>query len=254
MIKETVGWVMTLVLVYSILPTIFSFISTWRRSYHSVAKEIAFTFDDGPDPIYTPKLLDLLNKYQIKASFFVLGSKAEKHPQLIRRMHQEGHLVGLHNYVHKSNWFRFPWVVRRELDYSCALLENLIGSRPIYYRPPWGLLNMFDLGLRKHLEVVLWSLMVGDWRSKGGSEKIKRRLLQHIKPGDIILLHDSGDTMGANWDAPRYTLEALEHVFGEIQIQGYNCVRIDHMLPKRKNSRKWIWQEDGEKSIVAHWW
>ncbi|WJH35220.1 polysaccharide deacetylase family protein [Paenibacillus sp. CC-CFT747] len=71
--------------------------------------QIALTFDDGPDPVYTPRLLDLLKERGIRATFFVLGSKAEKHPDLIRRMHEEGHQIGIHNYTHLSNWLMTPW-------------------------------------------------------------------------------------------------------------------------------------------------
>jgi peptidoglycan-N-acetylglucosamine deacetylase len=251
MLKEIAGWTIALFVAYAILPTIVSFIRIRVRQYHSTTREIAFTFDDGPDPTYTPKLLDLLKQYQIKATFFVLGSKAEKYPQLIQRMHQEGHLIGIHNYVHKSNWFRFPWVVCRELDYSSFIIEQLIGVRPIYYRPPWGLLTIFNFGLRKHFEFVLWSLMVGDWRSKGGCEKIKRRLLQNISPGDIILLHDSGDTWGADPDAPSYTIEALEEVFREVKSQGYNCVRMDDIRPEHITEGNMDHLQDGEKSIIV---
>src|SRR5256885_2191204 len=78
--------------------------------------KISFTFDDGPNPIYTPQLLDLLKHHHIQATFFVVGSKAEKYPELIARMHNEGHLIGIHNYVHKSNWFMAPWTTRRHLN------------------------------------------------------------------------------------------------------------------------------------------
>lgn len=71
-------------------------------------KEIAFTFDDGPDPCYTPELLDLLKEHGIKATFFVLGKKAKQYPELIERMHREGHQIGIHNYTHTPNWIHFP--------------------------------------------------------------------------------------------------------------------------------------------------
>lgn len=190
---------------------------------------IAFTFDDGPNPAYTPELLDLLKKWGIKASFFILGSKAEKYPDLILRMHNEGHLIGIHNYVHRSNWFMFPWTIRRQLQKSASIIERITGNRPIYYRPPWGILNLFDLLLLKKYKIILWSVMAEDWRSKGGSEKIKNRLLKNIKNGDVILLHDCGETVGADKDAPENTILALREVFKEMKHRGLSCVRIDEL-------------------------
>ncbi|MGZ4162246.1 MAG: polysaccharide deacetylase family protein [Neobacillus sp.] len=219
-----------LYIIYTIIPYLLSFVFTkriFRRS--DDPSKIAFTFDDGPDPKYTPPLLDLLKKHNIKASFFVLGSKAEKNPELILRMHNEGHLIGLHNYIHRSNWTMFPWTIRRELDHSASIVEEITGVRPIYYRPPWGLLNLFDFFVIKPYNIILWSVMAEDWKSKGGSEKVRKRLLNKIKNGDVILLHDSGDTLGADKDAPMNTINALHDVIKEMTAKSYTCVRIDEM-------------------------
>jgi len=152
-------------------------------------------------------------------------------------MHLEGHLIGVHNYVHKSNWFQFPWTIHREIDQSATLIEQITGIRPIYYRPPWGLLNLIDFSLRNHFHIILWSLMVKDWKRNGGSHRIKNSLLHNLKAGDIILLHDSGDTLGADIDAPSFTIEALDHVFYEILLQGYICLRVDEMLQWSDSAR-----------------
>src|SRR4051794_39095454 len=128
--------------------------------------KISFTFDDGPNPIYTPQLLDLLKQYHIKATFFVVGWKAEKYPGLIARMHNEGHLIGIHNYVHKSNWIMAPWTTRRHLSKTAGIIEKITGERPIYYRPPWGLVTLVDFLLLKQYKIIHWSVMAEDWRSK----------------------------------------------------------------------------------------
>lgn len=202
-------------------------IGVLKRNNHT--DKIAFTFDDGPNPIYTPQLLDLLKRYKIKATFFVLGSKAEKYPDLIARIHEEGHLIGIHNYVHRSNWGMTPWGIRRQLNKTAAIIEEITGVRPYYYRPPWGLLNLFDFLLMKQYKVVHWSVMAEDWRSKGGSEKVKTKLLRNIKPGGVILLHDCGETWGADEDAPMNTINALKTVLKELTNRGIACVRIDEM-------------------------
>jgi peptidoglycan/xylan/chitin deacetylase (PgdA/CDA1 family) len=144
-------------------------------------------------------------------------------------MHAEGHLIGMHNYVHKSNWVLTPWTIRRHLNKSADIIEKITGERPVYYRPPWGLLNLLDLFLLKKYKIVHWSVMAEDWRSSGGSEKIKNRLLRDIKNGDVILLHDCGLTPGADEDAPMNTIHALKDVLKELSNRGTSCVRIDEL-------------------------
>lgn len=224
-----------LLILYTVIPFVFS---RWLGAgvclsggEAAVQKcEIAFTFDDGPNPTYTMELLDLLKQHHIKATFFVVGKNAEKHPEIIERMHHDGHLIGLHNYIHSSNWLMPPWKVKQGLDKSVRIIEEITGSKPIYYRPPWGMLNLFDYFIHKDFKIILWSLMVGDWRSEGGSKKIEERLLKGIKAGDIILLHDAGENWGANKDAPHFTIEALKHVLNELSNKGYHYVRLDEWI------------------------
>ncbi|MEK8126854.1 polysaccharide deacetylase family protein [Paenibacillus filicis] len=229
--KKFVLTVMLVIVLYTVLPWILTRmfgIGVFRRG--SGAREIAFTFDDGPDPVYTPQLLELLGKYGVKGTFFVLGSKAEAHPELILRIHQEGHLIGVHNYNHRSNWLMLPWSVsRRQVERSAGIIESITGVRPVYYRPPWGIINLCDYLLRKRYTIVLWSVMVQDWRSNVGKERMKSVLLKQIREGSIVLLHDSGDTFGADKDAPGHMLQALEEVFGELSPQSYRYVRIDEL-------------------------
>lgn len=218
-------------LVYTILPTLlvhlggFGVYTKGKRS-----NGIALTFDDGPDPEHTPQLLDLLAAYQVKATFFVLGSKAEKYPELILRIHREGHLIGIHNYVHWANALMTPKKVRKQLHDSVKAIEDIIGLKPIHYRPPWGIINIFDLFLLKRFHMVLWSLMVGDWRSNGGKERIRKKLLYKLNNNDIILLHDSGQTFGADHNAPSYMLEALSEFLEECKQREYIFLRIDNKM------------------------
>jgi peptidoglycan/xylan/chitin deacetylase (PgdA/CDA1 family) len=200
-----------------------------RNSNHTLNK-ISFTFDDGPNPVYTPQLLDLLKSYHIKATFFILGSKAEKYPELVARIHDEGHLIGIHGYEHRSNWVMYPWTVRSQLNKTASIIEEITGAKPYYFRPPWGLLTIFDLLLLNQYRIVHWSVMAEDWRSKGGSEKVQAKLLKNIKAGDVILLHDCGETWGANEDAPMNTIHALKIVLKEVLNRELTCVRIDEMV------------------------
>jgi peptidoglycan/xylan/chitin deacetylase (PgdA/CDA1 family) len=197
----------------------------------SIRREIAFTFDDGPDPKYTPQLLDLLKKHNVKATFFVLGQKAELNPGIIQRIYDEGHQIGIHNYIHASNWLMTPWTIKKEhIHKSADIIEAITGARPTYYRPPWGILNIADFFLKKQYHLVFWSLMAYDWRSHASKKKLKSKLLHKITDGSVILLHDSGETFGADHDAPFYMLEALDQVLEDIKRRGFQCMRIDEMI------------------------
>ncbi|HEY0829055.1 MAG TPA: polysaccharide deacetylase family protein [Bacilli bacterium] len=224
-----------------ILTRIFG-IGVFRRGHRNGQKrQIAFTFDDGPDPVYTPQLLDLLLKYNIKATFFVLGSKAEAFPDIIRRIHQEGHLIGVHNYTHLSNWLITPWsVIRKQVERSANIIEQITGDRPIYYRPPWGMINLFDFRMRKKFHIILWSVMISDWRShlKGDEQKLTKKLLASIRDGSVVLLHDSCDNIGSFPHAPFYMLQALESVLSTLTIQGFEYLRVDEMIENKYRTRK----------------
>ncbi|WP_282938466.1 polysaccharide deacetylase family protein [Paenibacillus sp. RC67] len=224
-------WIVILVLaVYTIIPTLLVRLFGWGVYREGKADRTIFlTFDDGPDPKYTPILLDLLKQYHIKATFFVLGSKAEKYPDLIVRMQEEGHLVGVHNYFHWANALMTPRRVRRQLNHAVEVIGGITGEKPVYYRPPWGIINLFDFLLLKQFRLVLWSLIVGDWRSRGGKVKIKHRLVSRFKDGAVIVLHDSGQTIGANPDAPEYMLQALHEFVVEMKQKQYTFHRVDEI-------------------------
>ncbi|GGG01647.1 polysaccharide deacetylase familiy protein [Paenibacillus albidus] len=217
--------------LYMFIPSILTRMIGWGvlRKGHTKHRA-AFTFDDGPHPQYTPRLLDLLKQHQVKATFFVLGSQAEQYPELIRRMHREGHQIGIHNYEHISNWLMLPGTIRREhLERSADIIESIIGIRPSYYRPPWGLINIFDFFLRKPYRIALWSLIAGDWSSRVCRTKLRSTLLSQITDGTVVVLHDSGEAPGADRNAPYFMLEALEEVLGQLQSRDLQFVRLDEL-------------------------
>jgi len=242
--------VLSLFLVYAVIPrilTLFFQVGVFKKAH--TRREIALTFDDGPDPRFTPMLLDLLRKFNVKATFFIIGEKAEKHPELVLRMYQEGHLIGIHHYVHKSNWFMTP---KRSLQYlhrTANIIEKIIGIRPIYYRPPWGLNTLFDF-TQKEFKMVLWSLMVGDWWSFIGKKGIEWQIRKRVKGGSVIILHDSGETVGANVTAPNQMLEALKELLPELK-ENYSLVRIDDLIHLEHQRKK---NMSVGKRIVASIW
>ncbi|WP_138752346.1 polysaccharide deacetylase family protein [Paenibacillus sinopodophylli] len=217
-----------------------------------VEKEIALTFDDGPDAVYTAQLLDLLARFNAKATFFVVGSHAEGQEHLLRRMKDEGHNLGVHNYEHKTNWLMRPRTVKRQIDRTLDIIERATGSRTAYYRPPWGIVNVFDYAKLGHLHIILWSAMFSDWRIRVGAERLKKRMLKKLKPGEVLLLHDCGMTFGADKDAPRNMLIALEAYLEEGMKKGYRFVGIEEMM-KLTEAAKSKHISLAKKTLISLW-
>lgn len=151
------------------------------------------TFDDGPDEVLTPRILDVLKKHHLAAVFFVIGSKAEQQPELVRRMLAEGHLIGNHSYAHHPFMSLFPLTkVREDIGKAQLTLEQLTGKKPHLFRPPIGYTNpRFARVLgEKSLLCIGWTLRSFDSVMKTKSQLVQR-LVRKIKPGQIILLHDN---------------------------------------------------------------
>ncbi|USB34321.1 polysaccharide deacetylase family protein [Paenibacillus sp. YPG26] len=224
-------WLFYISTLYAFIPGLISRMFGFRVFRRGKGEhEFALTFDDGPDPVYTPQLLDLLKKYNAKATFFVVGSNAEKNPDIIKRMYDEGHLIGIHNYVHKTNWLMRPGTVRKQIRRTDKIIHEITGFNTHYYRPPWGIVNLFDFSRKNDIQIVLWSSMFGDWRYRLGADSLARRMLNKLAPGEIFLLHDCGSTLGANTDAPVNMMSALEQVLQTAEEQGLRSIRIDDMI------------------------
>ncbi|MNI45646.1 Peptidoglycan-N-acetylmuramic acid deacetylase PdaC [compost metagenome] len=140
-------------------------------------------------------------------------------------------------------------VHQRQVKRSADIVESITGERPTYYRPPWGVINLTDFFLRKQYTIVLWSLMGMDWRSRIGKTKLKSILLKRITDGSVVLLHDSGDTIGADLDAPSYMLSALEEVFIELGERHYRYMRVDEMAEYAESVRLSL----GKRLLVSVW-
>lgn len=151
------------------------------------------TFDDGPDPVYTAQILDVLAKHGIKAIFFVIGEMAMLHPELTKRIKTEGHLIGNHSYSHNNFMSMFSKSrLKEEISKAQDELESLLGERPVYFRPPIGYTNpKYAIVLRElKLKCVGWTLRSYDSVYKD-AEKLSERLTKKIKPGNIVLMHDN---------------------------------------------------------------
>lgn len=155
-------------------------------------RRVALTFDDGPDPQRTPAVLDLLARQGVRATFFVVGARAEAHPELVRRMVAEGHVVGNHSYTH--SW-RFPLRslgrTVEELRRTGEMLHRITGRQPRLFRPPFGVTNptIARAVRRLGLDPVGWSIRSLDTMGQS-PERVAARILRRLHPGAVILLHD----------------------------------------------------------------
>lgn len=181
-------------------------------------KKIALTFDDGPHPYYTEQLLDGLKERGVVATFFVTGEHASLHSDVIKRMHEEGHLIGNHTYSHmqlqNSNREKF----KEELIITNQVIENIIGEEVCYVRPPYG---TWDKTLEGDLNMipVLWTIDPLDWCSDDVSCVVDK-VTNKVKDNDIILMHDYYDT----------TVTAALKIVDELLEEGYVFVTVEEIL------------------------
>lgn len=211
--KKVIQFALLVGVFYSILPTFLL-----RRSSESVirttnAQGILLTFDDGPNAIYTPQLLDILAQHDVKATFFVVAKKAQQHPAIIERIVREGHTIGIHHYTHKHSYFLTPYFLYRELKQSQQILQHLTKQPIALYRPTYGHMTMatWPIAQKLGLRIVLWSDDFKDWRTKHSqSSEQLQAMLNANKDGAIYLLHDDGQNFGANDGAPYFMLYQLQ--------------------------------------------
>lgn len=191
-----------------------------NRSRVDGTRCVALTFDDGPDPVDTPKLLDLLREKDVKATFFVVGKRADEYPEIVRRAWAEGHLVANHTWSHYPLFcFLMPRRLRAEIERGTESIRRSCGFRPRFFRSPVGLRHPLLAPYLENagLEYISWSIRTRDTLT-ANSGVIASRILNKVASGDIILLHDR---------LPRGTsamLEALPQVIDELRKRGFEFV------------------------------
>jgi peptidoglycan-N-acetylglucosamine deacetylase len=189
---------------------------------------VALTFDDGPDPRFTPQVLDILKENNIKATFFLMGSRAQAYPDLVKRIINEGHIVGNHTYWHPNLVKQGDIAtLKTEVQRSEDELANLIGYRTKLFRAPYGFLyNELVEELRDmNYTVAGWSVDSLDWQ-ESPPEQITYNVMSNIHPGAVILLHD-----GAAWDEDRTnTIQSLRQIIPAIREQGLKFETLPQLL------------------------
>lgn len=224
---------------YTVIPTVFirlvslGAISRLPRG----SGRIALTFDDGPDPRYTPRILEILKRYQIKACFFIVGAKARAHPELVRQIAGAGHEIGNHGFKHKIIWLLTPRATTREIMETNRAIEELTGQKIRFCRPPWGLFNLFSILYcrLKGLTVVLWTYMSWDWSKKATPESIAEKALSRARDGAILIFHDSDTTPGAAEGGPDRVVAALPMILDGLQQRGLQVAPLEEVIPEKKS-------------------
>ncbi|MFC7309648.1 polysaccharide deacetylase family protein [Streptomyces monticola] len=174
------------------------------------SRAMVLTFDDGPDPNYTPDILRTLRKHDVRAMFFVCGEMADAHPDLLRRMADDGHTIGNHTWTHPQlTRLRRP-SIRDEIERTSDVVEDAVGEPPLWFRAPYGAWNRaaFQIGAELGMEPLAWTVDTLDWREPG-TGTIVRRVLSGAGPGVVILSHDAGGNRSQSVQALRTYLPRL---------------------------------------------
>ncbi len=202
---------------------------------NSTDKLVALTFDDGPSPVWTPQILDELNKAGIKATFFMLGDHAEKYPAVAQRVAKEGHEIGNHTYDHHVLIYYKPEELKDEINHAERVIKNVTGVTPKYFRPPKAWLTQKEKVIIDQMgyKVILWSLNSKDW-VRFDDKYIIRYILHNIRPGDILLFHDSGGTFTSEGGDRSETVRAIGRLVEKLRERGYRFVTISELLEGAK--------------------
>ncbi len=197
----------------------------WLRAPSEIdpsMKLVALTFDDGPSAEQTPRLLDICEKYGAHVTFYVLGSQAEKYPQILARAAKIGCEVGSHTYSHKQLTKLSSDTLKSEIEDASAVIESATGRPPRTLRPPYGAYNA-SVAESANAAIVLWSIDTLDWSTKDADQTVEN-ILSGVRDGDIILLHDIYSQ----------SIDAAERVIPALQSRGYILVTVEELINLRR--------------------
>ncbi len=189
-------------------------------------KVVCLTFDDGPDPEVTPRVLERLSRAGASASFFLIGERAERHPGLVAEIASQGHSIENHTYTHAWSFaLSGPRRMEREIDRAQAALAHLTGRAPRYFRPPAGIRSVFlePLLARRELALATWTRRGFDTVERD-ARRVGQRLVRGLAPGDLLLLHD-GNSARTAAGAP-VVLEALDRLLDALAAAGLAAVAL----------------------------
>ncbi len=181
-------------------------------------KKVALTFDDGPHPQYTVEMMEGLKKKNVKATFFLLGEQVEKHPEIVKKIYEEGHVIGNHSYKHEQLSKLTMQKACEQVNRTNELIYDITGENPAYLRPPFGDWHE-KLDCEANMVEVLWDVDTLDWSSQNHNE-IVNKVLKNVKENDIILMHDGYET----------SVTAAMEIIDTLRERGYEFVTVDEIL------------------------
>ena len=186
--------------------------------------KIALTFDDGPHPKYTPEILDILKKYDVKATFFLIGENVALYPELVKRILSEGHEIGNHTFTHRKIGEYTEYQLSDEMEHCEAVIYEVVEYQPKLFRPPGGRLDnkVRKLAQAFDYKVILWNIDTRDWAHES-ADAIKKNVIENIEAGSIILMHDY-------ISSPSPTTIALELFIPRLLEEGYSFSVVSELL------------------------
>jgi len=210
---------------YAWLPHLLTLTCRWRGPADRAA--IALTFDDGPDPTWTPRVLDVLAAHRARATFFLVGRRAAAAPDVVRAIAAGGHEIGNHTWSHRSLWVCNPRRTHQEIARCHDVITQITGVAPRHFRPPWGMVNaaMWRALRRTGERCVFWSLQPEGLRPQTAKAQTAY-VLDRVQPGAIVDLHDAEGVAGA----PARLVEALSSMIDGVAAAGLRLATVDELL------------------------
>jgi peptidoglycan-N-acetylglucosamine deacetylase len=197
-------------------------------------KVVALTYDDGPHPVYTPQILDILDKYHVKATFFMIGQQMERYPEIVKAVLKRGHVIANHTYTHPHNIEADTSAqVIRELELCEQVIERVTGKRAHLFRPPRGLVDstVITIAQEEGYRTILWTVSA-DHHDAPTPQLMAQRVFHLIRPGGIILAHDG--TFRTRWK----DVQATPLIIESLQQEGYRFLTVPELLRKGVQQRQ----------------
>jgi peptidoglycan/xylan/chitin deacetylase (PgdA/CDA1 family) len=191
------------------------------------SRKVALTFDDVPDPRFTPKILDVLRDKKVSATFFAVGTRVLKNPGIVRRIHREGHNLGNHSYNH-ADFSKLPLVkVKEQINRTEGIIEGIAGFKPRLIRPPYGeiLPKQLEWAKINGYMIVNWDVDSSDWRQLNANQ-VFRNVTRSVRPGSVVLMHAGG---GEGQDLTG-TVKALPRIIDWLRAHDYELVTLTELL------------------------
>jgi peptidoglycan-N-acetylglucosamine deacetylase len=195
------------------------------------SKQLALTYDDGPNDPHTQRLLDVLARHDVHATFFLIGRYVQQRPDIVRELTKARHVVGNHTFTHPLLIFKSAREVRSQLESCNRALTDAVGEHSNLFRPPFGGRRPAVLRIARQmgLEPIMWNVTGYDWNAPS-AEHIERKVTSQVRGGDVVLLHDGGHReFGADRS---YTITATDRLISRYKSEGYEFVTIPEMMRK----------------------